>query len=180
MPALQRTEPFRRLSDLIDQAHDLAQDAHHNRVRFTVPAGARRAWTAIWARVCEITGDIASSLMAGLRNGTRGWRAARRLRHVAAEGVAHACGWLPRGQRLPMGSYDPPQGRRWPTWVLADAATQRHTAGAGPLSELEFPGEMRIALRSPTTGARPGHRAARAAMSRSAQAPAAPRPGPHP
>jgi hypothetical protein len=74
-----------------------------------------------------------------LRPGSRGWNAARSLRHAAAEGVAHARGWLPRPEHLPAGSYEAPALRRPPTWVVAEAATRLHDSGASLSSQLDFP-----------------------------------------
>jgi len=112
---------WQRLGRATRGAHRLAADAGSGQLRFSDPARASRAWREIWAQVCEITGDMAGALMPLLRQGSRSWRAARRLRHAAAEASAHAHGWLPRGQRLPPGSY----AAGVPTMrAAADAATR--------------------------------------------------------
>ncbi len=156
----------------------MAGDAHAGRMRFADPAGALRAWRRVWARACEITGDLAAALMTRLRRGRRAWRAARRLHHAAAEAVAHDRGWLPAGTRLPPGSYTPPRGKTGRTVVLADLATQLHDRGAAPLGArdaltgLDFPGELSsLVLRD----ARPRTPARRAAGPPRQPAPAAPR-----
>ena len=74
-----------------------------------------------------------------LRRGSRGWDAARSVRHAAAEGVAHARGWLPRAEHLPPGSYELPALRRPQTWLVAEAATRLHDSGAGLPNLLDFP-----------------------------------------
>ena len=105
-----------RLRSLTTRARRLAADANAGRLRFSDPAWALRSWRAVWARVCEMTCDLAAGLMtdglrgpAGRSKGSRPWQAARALHHAAAEGAAHAHGWLPRDVRLPMGSYEPPR-----------------------------------------------------------------------
>jgi hypothetical protein len=118
---------------------------------------------------------VADAMMARLRQGGPSWRAARRLRHAATEAVAHARGWLPRGEQLPPGSYDPPPGYSAPTWARADAAARLHRAGAGPLSQIEFPGPL--AGTGPprkTPGPHTRQRAARAAAACAAQSAARP------
>jgi hypothetical protein len=143
LPALRGNPAWQRTGELIGQARALASDALHGLLRFRDPERARQAWGAVWARTCEITGDLAAGLMRQLRRGSRTWTAARSLRHAAAEGVAHARGWLPRAERLPLGSYEAPPGWRARTGVSADAATRLHASGAGPLNKLlDFPGPL--------------------------------------
>ena len=123
-------------------ARRLAGAAHAARLRFPDPAAALRAWREIWAQACEITGDLAAALTRRLRAGSPAWRAARRLRHAAAEGAAHARGWLDPGRQLPAGSYDTPGNLQAPTWATADAATRLHDTGHGRLADLDFPGPL--------------------------------------
>jgi hypothetical protein len=163
-----------RLCDLADSACRLARDADAGRLRFASPDRALRAWRVVWAQVCEMTGDLAGALQARLRPGGRGWRAARRLQHAAAEAVAHARGWLPHGETLPGGSYDPPTGYSAPTWARADAAARLHEAGAGPLGQVDFPGLLAGVPARKTPGPHARRRAARTAAARAAP------PGPHP
>lgn len=145
IPRLPASQTWRRLRALTADARKVATDARAGRLRFTDPAFAFRAWRAVWARACELTCDLAARVMDGLRRGGKPWQAARALHHAAAEGIAHARRWLPRDMRLPAGSYEPPGGRRIsgaPGWAKADAAALLHQAGAGPLSELDFPGPL--------------------------------------
>ena len=139
LPALPDSRAWQRTGDLARSARRLANDASSGQLRFSNPGHARRAWHAVWAEACEITGDLAGGLMNRLRPGSRGWNAARSLRHAAAEGVAHARGWLPRPEHLPAGSYEAPALRRPPTWVVAEAATRLHDSGASLSSQLDFP-----------------------------------------
>jgi len=168
-PELGAQRTWRRLMRLTGDAGRLAGDAHAGRLRFGDPARAGRAWRDLWTRVCEVTGDLAAALMTRLRRGSRGWRAASRLHHAAAEAVAHAHGWLPRGQQLPLGSYTPPRGRTGRTATIADLGTQLHDRGATPLGArdaltgLDYPGELReITLRVPPPRAPARSAAARA------------------
>ena len=140
-------------------AQRLAGGARAGQLRFSDPARARRAWRRSGPRVCEITGDLAAALMPLLRRGSRGWRAARRLRHAAAEAVAHAHGWLPRGQRLPPGSY--------PRRAAAPAHRARRTGDPAARR-----GATPLGARDALTGPLPGSRESPAAP------PARPPPGP--
>jgi hypothetical protein len=159
-----------RLRSLTTSARRLAADASAGRLQFTDPAWALRSWRAVWARVCEMTCDLAAGMMTGwLRGparhdkGSRPWQAARALHHAAAEGAAHAHGWLPREVRLPMGSYEPPGGRisAASARAKANAAGRRYQPGAGPLSQIDF-------------ATPPAHIAARARATRQGQRPAPP------
>ena len=152
---------WRRGLDLARDAAQLAADVHAGRLRFGDPARALRAWRGLWARVCEVTGDLAAAVMRRAGRDTWTWRTARAVQHAAAEGVAHARGWLAGGTSLPAGSYSPPPGRQARTWVLADAATQLHDAGHGPLGGVvEYPGPLAgLQARQPAR-ARPRGRAA--------------------
>ena len=163
-----------QLRDLTDSASRLTRDVLSGRLRFADLPQALGSWRGLWAQVCELTGDLADAVMARLRPDSRGWRAARRLRHAATEGVAHARGWLFHGEKLPPGSYDPPPGYRAPTSARADAATRLHRADAGPLSQVEFPGPLAGAAARKTPGPHAGRRAARTAAARAAQRPGHP------
>jgi hypothetical protein len=170
-----------RLRRLTANARRLAADASARRLRFSDPAWALRSWRAVWARVCEMTCDLTAALTtdrlrgpAGRRKGSRPWQAARALHHAAAEGAAHAHGWLPRDVRLPMGSYEIPgrHGRVAGARAKAGAAARRYSGGpwrageaAGPLSQLDFPG----AVAKVADGARPGRQRAAAAKARHAR-----------
>ena len=167
LPTLRNSAAWQRTGELARSARQVAADAARGLLRFTNPGQALRAWNAVWARACEMTGDLASGLMNRLRRGSRGWNAARALHHTAAEGVAHARGWLPRSEHLPPGSYEPPPGFRAPAWAKADAATRLHDAGAGPLSRLDFPGALEGVPARRVSGRRDTHRAARTALDRS-------------
>ena len=166
-----------QLRRLTTTARRLAADASAGRLRFSDPAWALRSWRAAWARVCEMTCDLAGGLMkdwlrgpAGRRKGSRPWQAARALHHAAAEGAAHAHGWLPRYVRLPMGSYEIPgrDGRTATARAKANGAARRHEEAAGPGGQLEFPagvakaagrtsaGRHRAAARGRRAGPRPG------------------------
>jgi hypothetical protein len=163
-----------QLRDLTDSASRLTRDVLSGRLRFADLPQALGSWRGLWARVCELTGDLADAVMARLRPDGSSWRAARRLRHAATEGAAHARGWLAPGENLPPGSYDPPPGHRAPTSARADAATQLHQAGAGPLSQIEFPGPLAGTTARTTPGPHARRRVARTAAARSAQHPAHP------
>jgi hypothetical protein len=138
-----------------------------------------RRWRAIWGRICEVTSNAAAWLTFRLPAGGPAWNAARRLDHAAAEGAAHAHGWLPAGQRLPPGSYQPPPGYKGPAWARADAASRLAGAGAR-LSDLAFPGALPLRdaelLQGAFTRRRPRAAAGRAAAARAARARAAARP----
>ncbi len=179
---LSHTRPWRRLRALTADSRRLAADVSAGRLRFGDPAVALRTWRAVWARACEVTCDLAAMMMDGVRQGSSPWYAARALHHTAAEGIAHARSWLPREMRLPMGSYEPPGSRRVSAAsgrMKADAAARLHEAGAGPLSQLDFPGPLQgVTPRAAPTG-RDRQRAARTAAARPGQASArSPRPGP--
>lgn len=172
-----------RLRRLTTTARRLAADARAGRLRFSDPAWALRSWRAVWARVCEMTCDLAGGLMtnglrspAGRREGSRPWRAARALHHAAAEGAAHAHGWLPRDVRLPMGSYEIP-GRREGTAsarAKANVAARRYEEAAGPGGQLEFPAGVATAAGRTTAGRQ---RAAAARGRHARSRPGAPRAG---
>jgi hypothetical protein len=166
LPALRDSAAWQRTGELARSARQVASDAARGLLRFTNPGQALRAWNAVWARACEMTGDLAAGLMNRLRRGGRGWNAARALHHTAAEGVAHARGWLPRTEHLPPGSYEPPPGFRARAWAAADAATRLHDAGVGPLSRLDFPGALEGVRARRAPGRRDMRRAARTAMDR--------------
>ena len=163
-----------QLRDLTDSASRLTRDVLSGRLRFADLPQALGSWRGLWAQVCELTGDLADAVMARLRQGSRSWRAARRLRHAATEGVAHARGWLFHGEKLPPGSYDLPPGYRAPTSARADAAALLHRADAGPLSQVEFPGPLAGATARKTPGPHAARRAGRTAAARAAQHPAHP------
>ena len=167
-----------QLCDLADSTRRVARDAAAGRLRFSDPAGALRSWRQVWAQVCELTGDLADAVMTRLRPGGPSWRAARRLRHAATEAVAHARGWLPRDEKLPPGSYDPPPGYTGSTWARADAAAQLHQAGSGPLGDVEFPGPLSATRPSRPPGTRARQRAVRTAAARAAQHAGRPAPCP--
>jgi hypothetical protein len=172
--ALRQEWLWTQLHDLTDSACRLTRDALTGRLRFADLPQALRSWRGLWAQVCELTGDLADVVMARLRPGSRSWRAARRLRQAATEAVAHARGWLSRGENLPPGSYDPPPGYRAPTWARADAAARLHRAGAGPLSQIDFPGALAGATARKTPGPHTRRRGARTAAARTAQRAAQP------
>src|ERR1019366_7204801 len=167
LPELRNSAAWKRTGELARSARQVAADAARGLLRFTDPGRALRAWNAVWARACEMTGDLAAGLMNRLRRGGRGWDAARALHHTAAAGVAHARGWLPRTEHLPPGTYEPPPGFRARAWAAADAATRLHDAGAGPLSRLDFPGALEGVPARRVSGRRDTHRAARTALDRS-------------
>jgi hypothetical protein len=158
-----------QLRDLTDSAARLARDVLSGRLRFADLPQALGSWRGLWAQVCELTGDLADAVMGRLRRGSPSWRAARRLRHAATEAVAHARGWLDGSEKLPPGSYDPPPGTTAPTWARADAAAQLHRAGAGPLSQVEFPSGLAGAAARKTPGPHGRRRAAHTAAARAAQ-----------
>jgi hypothetical protein len=175
-----------QLRALTNKARRLAADASAGRLRFGDPAWALRSWRAVWARVCEMTCDLAAGMMkdwlrgpAGRRKGSRPWQAARALHHAAAEGAAHAHSWLPREVRLPAGSYEIPgaDGRTATARAKAMAAARQHAAGfPGPGSQLEFPAPADVSGR-PAPG-RPGRHRGAAANGRQARArPRPPRAG---
>ena len=179
VPGLRQDRLWTQVRGLADSAHSLARDASAGRLRFADPARALRSWRRMWARVCELTCDLAARVMtdwlrgpAGHREGSRAWQALRAVHHAAAEGAAHAHGWLPRYVQLPIGSYEPPGGRRVtaaPARAKADASAHLHDLGAGPLGQLDYPGPLAdlTARHPPGRHARP--RAARAAAARAAQ-----------
>jgi len=142
IPGLRDGRDWQQLRSATRRAARLAGGAHAGRIRFADPALAQQAWRAVWARVCEITGDLADALMRRLPSGSPAWRAARRLNHAATEGVARARGWLAPGQQLAAGSYEAPPGWRAPARARADAATRLHDSGQSPLSTLDFPGPL--------------------------------------
>jgi hypothetical protein len=187
--SLAQDPEWRRLRGLTTRARRLAADASAGRVQFADPAWALRSWRAVWARVCEITGDLAARLMtdwtrgpAGHHKGSRAWQAARDLHHVACQGAAHAYGWLPRGMRLPAGSYEPPGGRRVTAAtarVKALNAARLHDQAAGPPGRFDFPADLSLAAPRNGAGRRDQQPAARAASSRDRRGTALPRrPGP--
>jgi hypothetical protein len=172
-----------RLRALTSSSRRLATDASAGRLQFSDPAWALRSWRAVWARVCELTCDLAGRMMTDwLRGpsrhgrGSRAWQAARNLHHAAAEGAAHAHGWLPRHVRLPVGSYEPPGGRRVtaaPAPVKALNAARRYDQGAGPGSRLDFPAALaQVTARTPA--GRRDRRAARPAAASTRPGPATP------
>lgn len=174
VPGLGDDRDWQQLRMVTRRAARLAGDAHAGRIRFASPAWAQHAWRAVWARACEITGDLADALMRRLPEGSPAWRAARRLNHAATEGVAHARGWLPAGQRLPADSYEAPPRWRASARARADAATRLRDNGQPPLSTLDFPGPLAgVPARQPP---RARHAAGRGAWRR----PSPPAPGPRP
>ena len=174
-----------QLRSLTTSARRLATDASAGRLRFSDPAWALRSWRAVWARVCEMTCDLAAGLMTDRLRGptlrskaSRPWQAARALHHAAAEGAAHAHGWLPRDVRLPMGSYEPP---RRPVSAAAArmkakvaARMYEKTAGAG--GQLEFPGGLAEVTGRASPGGQDRQRAARATAGKHKQGRTRPRP----
>ena len=176
-----------QLRSLTTRARRLAADANAGRLRFSDPAWALRSWRAVWARVCEMTCDLAAGLMtdglrgpAGRSKGSRPWQAARALHHAAAEGAAHAHGWLPRDVRLPMGSYEPP---RRPVSAAAartkaKVAARWYEKAAGPGGQLEFPGGLAEVTGRVAPGGQDRQQAARAAAGKHRQARTHRRPGP--
>jgi hypothetical protein len=177
MGDLAQSPAWLRLRRLTTAARRLAADARAGRLRFSDPAWALRSWRAVWVRVCEMTCDLAGKLMtdrlrgpAGRHKGSRPWQAARALHHTAAEGAAHAHGWLPRYVRLPMGSYEaiPNHAGAASARAKARVAARRYEETAGPAGQLEFPsgvakaaggasaGRQRAAVRGRHVRARPG------------------------
>jgi hypothetical protein len=184
--SLAQNPAWLQLRSLTTSARRLAADASAGRLRFSDPAWALRSWRAVWARVCELTCDLAAGLMtdrlrgpAGHRNGSRSWRAARALHHAAAEGAAHAHGWLPRSVRLPMGSYELPgrHGRTATSRAKASAAAQGYEQAAGPGSRLEFPGGLAEVAGRAAPGGRDRQRAAAAGRRQARTRPGPARPG---
>ena len=175
-----------RLRALTSNSRRLAADASAGRLQFSDPGWALRSWRAVWARVCELTCDLAARMMTDWllgpgrhHEGSRAWQAARNLHHAAAEGVARAHGWLPRHVRLPIGSYEPPGGRRVTAAaapVKALNAARLYDQSAGTLSQLDFPAALeQVTARAPA-GRRDQLRAARPAASQRQQARALPLP----
>jgi len=165
LPQLRGSRAWQQLSRLFARIGRLLRRLQSGTV--SLPAAARRQWRALWARTCEVTSGAASWVAGRLPDQSPARDAARRLDHAAAEGAAHAHGWLPAGQRLPAGSYEPPAGYAGPAWARADAASRLAAAeGGGRLTDLSFPDDLAAAdgtLRTAFAPVRPTARAGRAA-----------------
>ena len=156
-PLLSSSPGWRAVSSLLIRASRLARAAARGVLRFAGPHRALRAWNRIWAGICQATSAVTSNVMHRVPDRSPAGRAARRLHHHATQGYAHARGYLPRGKRLPLRSYELPPGYKGTAWAKASGAVQLEGTGR-QLSSITFPAAAWSTRRAPLSRTGQGSR----------------------